>query len=113
MYYYPVKTTDDTRYWRLSSDNYDLLDEFGDPITGGYSLHADYIFGEPHKVLVKTPTSTVNDTTLDLFDMILTNCLRGKKDCGMGRLGTAPGSASNDSWHITRDPTGGVVVDNP
>lgn len=63
--HWAVRTGDDTRFWRLSSDNYP-----GGP--GGYSLHGDWWDGWD------TPT----------METQVRNCLNAApRECGNGRLG--------------------------
>jgi hypothetical protein len=62
---FPVTNAGDAAYWRLSSDMYSLSTR------GGYSAHADWMNGWD-KATIAT---------------IVTQCLRGAKDCGVGGIG--------------------------
>jgi Domain of unknown function (DUF1996) len=62
---YPVRTGDDTKYWRVVSDTYDLSKP------GGYSLHADW-FGAWKPVF------------MDLWTKL---CINATMECGASMLG--------------------------
>jgi hypothetical protein len=62
---FPVTRAGDAAYWRLSSDMYSLS------MRGGYSAHADWMNG--------WDKATINT--------IVSQCLRGAKDCGVGGIG--------------------------
>lgn len=61
---FPVREADETRHWRLSSDNYALS------IPGGYSVHADWWNGWNESIMKN----------------VVANCLRLGLDCPMGNL---------------------------
>ena len=68
---YTVHVGDDTTKWRLSSDMYDTSKP------GGYSLHADYMFGW-----------NSDPVTNENFSHIFWNkCLRASMECGNSLLG--------------------------
>ncbi len=65
--FYPV-TTESTQYWRFVSDMYNPA------LPGGYSVHADFM----------------NGTADFVKKMLVENCFKAGKDCGMGLLGLDP-----------------------
>lgn len=66
---YPVTASDDTRRWRLSSDNYSTAQP------GGYSFHADWF----------------NGWRPDVKDQWTRNCINPGNDCGSHMLGNGQG----------------------
>lgn len=69
------KTNTETAGWRLSSDNYD------EAMPGGLSMHADLMSAWDNQWL----------------DMIIANCLKAKKDCGLDLLGK---DANGQAWKL-------------
>ena len=61
---FPVQEVDETRHWRLSSDNYVAT------VPGGYSIHADWWNGWDENIMKD----------------VVANCLRRGLDCPMGNL---------------------------
>jgi hypothetical protein len=66
---YPVTSSDDTRRWRLSSDNYSTS------LPGGYSYHADWF----------------NGWRPDVKDQWTRNCINPGNDCDSHMLGNGQG----------------------
>ena len=62
---YPVRSTDDTRRWRLASDNYDITQP------AGYSSHGDWMMGW--------------DATI--MQTFVSKCLNTAKNCGSTLIG--------------------------
>ena len=68
--FWPVRVANETRYWRLASDNYPSS------IPGGYSSHADWWNGWDQSIVNRWNT----------------NCLRAGVDCPIANL--------NDGWAL-------------